>query len=284
MATGTWREWTADDASDWLSAPSAVDDKYRRGVLGVITGSPDFPGAAVLGVEAAHRTGVGMVRFTGPRAVRQAVLAARPETVGVPGRVQAWLLGSGMDTDHRSFLLAGDLQHALASGEPTVLDAGGLDLVGSHTAPTVITPHARELSRLLNDRDVDATVEEVEADPAGWAARAADELRVAVLLKGAVTHVCDPDGTRLTVTASTHWLASAGTGDVLGGIVGALAATHHERLATDAKAITSLAATAAFVHAEAARRASEAWEGGPVTAMDVAQAIPPVIGRLLRVG
>ncbi|MGR0220262.1 ADP-dependent NAD(P)H-hydrate dehydratase [Agromyces sp. ZXT2-6] len=282
MGTGTWREWTAEDASEWLSAPGADDDKYRRGVLGVITGSPDYPGAAVLGVEAAHRTGVGMVRFTGPRAVRQAVITARPETVGVAGRVQAWLLGSGMDSSHRSFLLAGELQHALASGEPTVLDAGGLDLVGSHTAPTVITPHSRELANLLNERDVLTSVEEVDADPPGWAERAAQHLQVAVLLKGSVTHVCDPAGTRLTVTAATHWLASAGTGDVLGGIVGALAATHHDRLMTDATAITRLAATAAYIHGQAARRASAAWDGGPVTALDVAQAIPPVIGGLLR--
>lgn len=282
MGTGTWREWTAEDASEWLSEPGASDDKYRRGVLGVITGSPDYPGAAVLGVEAAHRTGVGMVRFTGPRAVRQAVISARPETVGVGGRVQAWLLGSGMDSSHRSFLLAGELQHALASGEPTVLDAGGLDLVGSHTAPTVITPHSRELANLLNERDVLTSVEEVDADPAAWAERAANHLQVAVLLKGSVTHVCDPAGTRLTVTAATHWLASAGTGDVLGGVIGALAATHHDRLASDATAITYLAATAAYIHGEAARRASAAWDGGPVTALDVAQAIPPVIGALLR--
>jgi hydroxyethylthiazole kinase-like uncharacterized protein yjeF len=282
MGTGTWREWTAEDASEWLSEPGASDDKYRRGVLGVITGSPDYPGAAVLGVEAAHRTGVGMVRFTGPRAVRQAVISARPETVGVGGRVQAWLLGSGMDSSHRSFLLAGELQHALASGEPTVLDAGGLDLVGSHTAPTVITPHSRELANLLNERDVLTSVEEVDADPAAWAERAANHLQVAVLLKGSVTHVCDPAGTRLTVTAATHWLASAGTGDVLGGVIGALAATHHDRLASDATAITYLSATAAYIHGEAARRASAAWDGGPVTALDVAQAIPPVIGALLR--
>lgn len=282
MGTGTWREWTAEDASEWLSEPGASDDKYRRGVLGVITGSPDYPGAAVLGVEAAHRTGVGMVRFTGPRAVRQAVISARPETVGVGGRVQAWLLGSGMDSSHRSFLLAGELQHALASGEPTVLDAGGLDLVGSHTAPTVITPHSRELANLLNERDVLTSVEEVDADPAAWAERAANHLQVAVLLKGSVTHVCDPAGTRLTVTAATHWLASAGTGDVLGGVIGALAATHHDRLASEATAITYLAATAAYIHGEAARRASAAWDGGPVTALDVAQAIPPVIGALLR--
>ncbi|WP_430646041.1 ADP-dependent NAD(P)H-hydrate dehydratase [Agromyces sp. GXS1127] len=282
MGTGTWREWTADDASEWLSAPGAGDDKYRRGVLGVITGSSDYPGAAVLGVEAAHRTGVGMVRFTGPRAVRQAVLAARPETVAVAGRVQAWLLGSGMDSANRSFMLAGELQHALASGVPAVLDAGGLDLVGTHVGPTVITPHARELAKLLHDRDTACTVEEIDADPGGWAERTAHQLQVAVLLKGAVTHVCDPEGTLLTVTASTHWLASAGTGDVLGGIVAALAATHHERLAEDAAAITHLAATAAFIHSEAARRASDAWDGGPVTALDVARAVPAVVGGLLR--
>ncbi|MGR0320180.1 ADP-dependent NAD(P)H-hydrate dehydratase [Agromyces sp. ZXT2-3] len=282
MGTGTWREWTADDASEWLSAPGAADDKYRRGVLGVITGSSDYPGAAVLGVEAAHRTGVGMVRFTGPRAVRQAVLAARPETVAVAGRVQAWLLGSGMDSANRSFMLAGELQHALASGLPTVLDAGGLDLVGTHVGPTVITPHSRELAKLLHDRDIACTVEEIDADPARWAEQTAHRLQVAVLLKGAVTHVCDPEGTRLTVTASTHWLASAGTGDVLGGIIGALAATHHERLARDASAITHLAATAGFIHSEAARRASDVWDGGPVTALDVAHAVPAVVGGLLR--
>ncbi|BDZ53669.1 ADP-dependent NAD(P)H-hydrate dehydratase [Agromyces marinus] len=282
MDTGTWREWGADDASEWSSAPGEHDDKYLRGVLGVITGSPDYPGAAVLGVEAAHRTGVGMVRYIGPRAVRRAVLAKRPETVAVAGRVQAWLLGSGMDSANRSFMLAGDLQHALASGHPSVLDAGGLDLVGTHTGPTVITPHARELAHLLLERDVDCSVEQIEDAPAEWAERAARELEVAVLLKGAVTHVCDPEGTRLTVTARTHWLASAGTGDVLGGIIGALAATHHERLAHDAGAITRLAATGAFIHSEAARRASDAVDGGPVVALDIAREVPRVVGGLLR--
>ncbi|MBT2500244.1 NAD(P)H-hydrate dehydratase [Agromyces sp. ISL-38] len=277
----SWQEWTADDAAAWIIEPVAGDDKYRRGVLGIITGSPEYPGAAVLGVEAAHRAGIGMVRFTGPRAVRAAVLARRPETVTVTGRVQAWLVGSGIDPGRRSFLLQGDLQHALADRVPVVLDAGGLDLVGTHTAPTIITPHARELAALLTSREIDASEQEVRDDPAGWAQRAATELRVAVLLKGAVTYVCDPDGDRYTITAPTHWLATAGTGDVLGGILGALVATHHERLATDAEALTSLAATAAFVQGEAARRASGDVGGGPVTALDIAAAVPSVIGSLL---
>ncbi|WP_022888380.1 ADP-dependent NAD(P)H-hydrate dehydratase [Agromyces italicus] len=277
-----WQEWTADQAAGWVRAPGAGDDKYTRGVLGVITGSTDYPGAAVLGVEAATRTGVGMVRYTGPRGVRAAVLLRRPETVTVSGRVQAWLIGSGIDPGRRSFMLQGDLQHALASRLPVVLDAGALDLVGTHTAPTVITPHARELAKLLVTREVEVTLDEVRADPGGWADRAARELGVAVLLKGAVTHIADPDGDRYTVTAGTHWLAAAGTGDVLGGIMGALVATHHEELAVNAEVLTKLAATAAWIHSEAAGRASDAADGGPVAALDIAVAVPQVIGGLLQ--
>ncbi|QEO13476.1 NAD(P)H-hydrate dehydratase [Agromyces intestinalis] len=282
MEPNGWREWTAADAAEWIVEPGPDDDKYARGVLGVITGSLDYPGAAVLGVEAASRAGAGMVRYIGPRRVAAAVLLRRPETVRVAGRVQAWLLGSGMDATRRSFVLAGELQHALASGVPIVLDAGALDLVGSHTGPTIVTPHARELANLLASRDLRTSVEEVRADPAGWAVRAARELGTAVLLKGAVTRICDPEGDRFTVTAATHRLATAGTGDVLGGILGALAATNHARFAHHHTALAKIAATAAWVHAEAGRRASEAVEGGPVTAMDVAEAVPAVIGGLAR--
>ncbi|HEY6800170.1 MAG TPA: NAD(P)H-hydrate dehydratase, partial [Agromyces sp.] len=175
----------------------------------------------------------------------------------------------------------GDLEHALADRVPVVLDAGALDLVGTHSAPTVITPHARELAMLLDAREIRVSVAEVRTDPAAWAERAAAELGVAVLLKGAVTHVCDPVGNRITVTAPTHWLATAGTGDVLGGVLGALVATHHDVLSTDAESLTSLAATAAWVQGEAAQRASARADGGPVTALDIAAALPSVIGALV---
>jgi len=277
----TWREWTAEDSAEWIAVPSAGDDKYTRGVLGVITGSTDYPGAAVLGVEAAWRAGAGMVRYIGPRRASTAVLAQRPETVTVAGRVQGWRVGSGIDPHRRSFVLQGDLQHALASRLPVVLDAGGLDLVGSHTAPTVITPHARELATLLTTREIDASAADVRADPAAWAERAARELGVVVLLKGAVTRIVDPDRDAYTVTAPTHWLATAGSGDILGGILGALVATNHAVLAVDADVLAKLAATAAWVHGEAARRASDAVGGGPIVALDIATAVPAVIGSLL---
>src|SRR5688500_5470355 len=85
-----------------IAVPLEGDDKYSRGVLGVMTGSAQYPGAAVLGVEAALRTGVGMVRYVGPEPAKQLVLARRPEAVSGMGRVQAWLVGSGTDPASRT--------------------------------------------------------------------------------------------------------------------------------------------------------------------------------------
>src|SRR5688572_29932419 len=96
------RSWTVEDTGHALRRPTAADDKYSRGVLGVRTGSDAYPGAAVLGVDAAWRTGVGMVRYVGADRPTALVLARRPETVAVDGRVQAWLIGSGTDAHSRT--------------------------------------------------------------------------------------------------------------------------------------------------------------------------------------
>src|SRR6478609_3549171 len=92
--------WSSSDVAGLLRRPTAVDDKYSRGVLGIRTGSAEYPGAAVLGVEAAWRTGIGMVRYVGT--ARDAVLQRSPETVAQDGRVQAWLIGSGTDAASRT--------------------------------------------------------------------------------------------------------------------------------------------------------------------------------------
>ncbi|GLI26032.1 hypothetical protein ARHIZOSPH14_02740 [Agromyces rhizosphaerae] len=273
-----WRDFTAADAARWIAVPGASDDKYRRGVLGVRTGSDEYPGAAVLGVEGAARAGVGMIRYLGPSRARDAVLARRPEAVAQEGRVQAWLLGSGMDPARRSARLDGELREALASGLPAAVDAGVLDLAGEGTGPVVVTPHHRELVGLLAVHGVGATVEEVAANPGDWAVRAAEATGLVVLLKGAATHVAAPGGARLRVALATPWLATAGAGDVLGGILGALLATHHAELAADASVLAPLAATAAAVHGLAAREASR---GGPIVALDVAEAVPRVIAGLV---
>jgi NAD(P)H-hydrate repair Nnr-like enzyme with NAD(P)H-hydrate dehydratase domain len=232
----------------------------------------------VLGVEAAARTGVGMVRYLGPLRASDLVLQRRPESVTVAGQVQAWLLGSGMNAALRDSETAAALSAALAEGLPTVCDAGALDLAGRATGPLVITPHYRELAGLLSAEGTPVTAAEIAADPGEWAIRAATGLGATVLLKGATTWIASPAGTRLTVSAAPAWLAAAGSGDVLGGILGALLATHSAAISADAEALAALAATAALVQALAAGRASA---GGPIVALDVAEAVPRTIAALL---
>ncbi|TDN88462.1 ADP/ATP-dependent (S)-NAD(P)H-hydrate dehydratase [Microbacterium sp. BK668] len=273
--------WTISDVAGTLRRPTAADDKYSRGVLGIRTGSELYPGAAVLGVEAAWRTGVGMVRYIG--AARDLVLQRRPETVSQDGRVQAWLIGSGTDASARR----GDETHALRAlltGEvPVVVDAGALDLVVAATAPIVVTPHAREHARLRGALGLDDEVPEDASARARAAAETAAALGGAVLLKGSATVVASPSGWSTTVDAGTPWLATAGTGDVLGGVIGALVAGAAAGGELDAERLAALAASGAWLHGRAARLASSAAGegGGPITALDVAEALPRVVAEAL---
>ena len=265
----TSRPWTVDDAAAHIAVPGIHDDKYSRGVLGVLTGSDQYPGAAVLGVEAALRTGLGMVRYIwGPRA-SDFVLQRRPEAVAGPGRVQAWLIGSGMDHASRD---EDALSDAIGQGLPTVLDGGAIDLVHRATAPTVATPHFRELSRLTG-----WSLEQISDDPRQAAQRAADEVGATILVKGHTTWVAGP-GILLSVSEAPTWLATAGAGDALAGILGALVATHSELVADDDQLLAKLAATAAVIHGRAAHRASG---GGPLTILDLCAAIPAIMTELV---
>ena len=285
-------EWTAEQAAGVLRMPTASDDKYSRGVLGVRTGSDRYPGAAVLGVEAAHRTGLGMVRYLGDERPTALVLARRPETVTADGRVQAWLIGSGTDASERSAADTAALRELLAGSMPVVVDAGALDLVPGAVAPVVVTPHDRELARLREAAGLpEISLTGPGADREGAAVDTAAALGVTVLLKGSRTVVATPAGRVRTVVSPTAWLAAAGTGDVLGGILGALVAGAagaaeadagaDGSAALDADTLGALAATAAYVHGHAAAAASAARSGGPITALDAAASVASVIGTLL---
>lgn len=255
-----------------IAVPGPSDDKYSRGVLGVITGSERYPGAAVLGVEAALRTGVGMLRYIGHPRAADLVLARRPEAVVGMGRVQAWVIGSG--TEHAGYA-SDEAETAIAQGVPVVLDAGALALHERVAGALVVTPHAGELARVL---DVDRA--EITADPAGWALRAHERLGATVLLKGHTTHVVGP-GTRLAVRSAPAWLATAGAGDALAGVLGALVATQAHAIAADERVLPRLAATASLIHGLAAERASA---GGPLTILDLCAQVPATIAGLLGSG
>lgn len=261
-----------EEARATIRVPGDDDDKYSRGVVGFVTGSPHYPGAAVLGVEAALRTGVGMVRYLGPGRATRLVLQRRPEAVTTAGRVQAWVIGSGQDAAKRDELATLLIETALDDGRPVVLDAGALDLRQKASGPTVLTPHAGELARLLG-----VSRDDVLADRAAAVRRAADELDATVLLKGAETLVAAPStGDPLKVSNATPWLATAGAGDALAGVLGTLVATNHATVSTHAD-LAPLAAAAAWIHGEAARRASA---GGPFTILDLCAQLPGVVADL----
>jgi hydroxyethylthiazole kinase-like uncharacterized protein yjeF len=271
--------WTVQDAARVLRRPTAADDKYSRGVLGVRTGSDQYPGAAVLGVEAAWRTGLGMVRYLGPPVPTSLVLQRRPETVIADGRVQAWLIGSGTDAASRSDAETAALRRILASALPVVVDAGALDLASNATSPRIVTPHDREHARLRADLGLAEGSPTTDAGRAASAIETAAVLGATVVLKGAVTIVASPSGWATTVSAGTPWLATAGTGDVLAGAIGAVVAG-----AASGADLGPLAATGVWLHGRAASLAAGdlGAEGGPITALDVAAALPRAIAEALE--
>lgn len=272
------REWSRSDAARLFRTPTADDDKYSRGVVALCTGSPAYPGAAVLGVEAAWRAGAGFVRFVGAAGVAEAVLARRPETVAGADvgstRVDAWVIGSGTDPAHRGHAEGIALRELLSGGVPVVVDAGALDLAPGARAPFVVTPHAGEFARLQERLRLTAAGGDREAA----AVQVAAKIGGVVLLKGARTVVADPSGAVITVEAGTGWLSSAGTGDVLAGTLGAVIA------ANPSTPLAEAAAAGVWIHGHAARIAAGVQHGAPghpIVAMDVAAALPLAVADLL---
>jgi hydroxyethylthiazole kinase-like uncharacterized protein yjeF len=298
---------TADVAA-LLPRPTAETDKYRRGVLGILAGSSRFTGAAYLAVGGAVRGGAGMIRLVTAEQAAVVVRQHWPEAVltvagdGVPaarvieqaGQVQAWVAGPGFGTQPSSAML---LAEVLSSSLPVLVDADGITLLASRRdllprpAPTLITPHAGELARLLGtDRAA------VEARRLEHASRAAAELGVTVLLKGSTTVIATASGSPpvLVNSTGTGWLATAGSGDVLSGLAGALLA--------QGLAPPEAAAAAAYLHGLAGRLAatgatgaasaagpaapgasSRLSQGAPIGAADLIGALPAAI-RMVAAG
>ena len=280
--TTTLKKWSARDTSRCIITPSDLDHKYSRGVLGIITGSAQFPGVAVLTTAAASATGVGMVRFHSSSGLAHLVLHTTPSAVVQPGKVAAWLVGSGIDakkySDFTTWLRHRWFKLIRLQSVPTILDAGALSLAGSLEQPTVITPHSGELATLLSSRGVHVTAEAIEGDSKKWVQFAAQTLGVTVLLKGSTTYVAN-DEVLIQLPVATPWLATAGSGDVLAGIMGALVATNAIEILNDYNHLAYVAASAAYIHNQAAERASG---GAPINAEAIITAILATMARLLK--
>ncbi|NVI89671.1 NAD(P)H-hydrate dehydratase, partial [Actinomadura sp. BRA 177] len=240
--------------------PGPESDKYRRGVVGILAGGDEFTGAAVLSTGGAVHGGAGMVRFASVARPVELVRHRWPEAVTTVidpgphdakvleriGRVQAWVVGPGLGTDDAGESL---LEAVLTTDLPALVDADGLTVLSrrrdllSRAAPTVLTPHAGELSRLISADRAD-----IEAARLDHARHAAAELSATVLLKGSTTLVAEADRPVRANPTGTPRLATAGTGDVLSGLIGAL-------LAGGLPAIEA-ATTGAYLHGLAARLAA----------------------------
>lgn len=243
-----------------VPTPAFADDKYARGVVGLVAGSDTYPGAGLLATRGALASGVGMVRLNSTRRVQDLVLAAEPGVVMVGGRIQAALIGPGMDEDRREDAL--ELAHFCGqSGTPLVIDAGALDLVPELLGTivpdaTVLTPHYGEVARLLSELGKPTTRAQVAAAPLRYARALHEATGAHVVLKGPVTIVYSFEDVDLThgegaddenapysddarssaradltrvyeptvARVTTSWAGVAGSGDVLAGLIAGILA------------------------------------------------------------
>jgi ADP-dependent NAD(P)H-hydrate dehydratase / NAD(P)H-hydrate epimerase len=269
----------AAEIADLVPAPQGESDKYRRGVVGIVAGSDTYTGAAQLSVGGALGVGVGMIRYVGvahpaelvrqrwPEAVVTVVHAGDGDAVIAAGRVQAWVVGPGIGADRASGRY---VEAVLGTEVPVLVDADGIGWLVEHrsllqgrSAPTLLTPHAGEFARLMG---VERAV--VEAARLVHVRRAAAELGVTILLKGSTTLVADPSGEVRVNSAASAYLATAGSGDVLSGVCGALLAGGLSPL--DAGSV------GAFLHGLAGLLAA----GNPaaaITALDLAKTLPDAV-------
>ncbi|MDP2012640.1 MAG: NAD(P)H-hydrate dehydratase, partial [Actinomycetota bacterium] len=269
-----------DDIAQCLPEPSLGDYKYRRGVVGVVAGSRQYPGAAFLTTSAAATADIGMVEYLDrDDDLAHQVVAAYPPLVVTAtdpasnARVNAWAIGPGFAGE------PGDteaLAAILRCPTPVVIDAGALtalasseelqDLVRNRIYPTVLTPHDGEFARLSS-----VSLGEGRIAAAQFLA---SDLRVIVVLKGSGTVIAGPDGQLFIDQIGTAALGTAGSGDVLTGIAGALlagaAARSRTRISDDSAA--QIAAAACWLHGAAGVLASTG--GRPVTAADLVAALP----------
>lgn len=246
----------AADVAALLPRLEHQTDKYGRGVVGIACGSATYPGAGVLATGGALHAGCGAVRYSGPREVADDILRRWPEVLvgeALPadtGRVQAWVCGSGFPT--ADAYSAERTRQVIASGVPAVLDAGTLSYLGTGTvldARMVITPHAGEAARLLGAERAD--IEERRLDSVR---RLADTFGVTALLKGTTTLVAEPGGSTVRANPTgTPALATAGSGDVLAGLIGGLLAAGLSPF--------DAASVGAYLHGLAGRIAHGGYEG-----------------------
>ena len=282
-----------DDALRAWPLPSLDEegDKEARGLAVIVAGSVQVPGAALLAAQAALRAGAGKVVIATVREAAMALALAVPEArvVGLPstpeggidpdgaallefclGRARTLLIGPGMLDERASCDLARRLCQRYPE-LPIILDAAAIPAADPplpETAAVLITPHAGEMAHLAG-----VPKDAVLADPRGTARATAARLQALVALKGANTFIAHPDGRIWQHQASVVGLATAGSGDVLAGLMAGFAAR--------GAPLEQAAAWGVAVHARAGLRLAERRGRVGYLASELAAEAPAVVQGLM---
>ena len=294
----------------YLLKPRADSHKYSRGVVRIIAGSQRFPGAGLLCVAGASHSGVGMIRLNAPERVENLVLAAHPQIVPdgpvLTGACDALVLGPGLDAQKADW----EALAQLLENTPAVIDASALEPVCALIkegklrlrAHHILTPHEGELARCLNlfaGTDTDKTAGEIaekladKADkPLGkFASQTSPALQrriqgaqqlaalteACVLAKGNRTVVVDAEAQVYLLPAATPWLATAGSGDVLAGLMGGLLAPN---VRAGAGHVGTTVASGSATSADAAGTSQQSVDAQGHAALASAAALAPEIAQL----
>jgi ADP-dependent NAD(P)H-hydrate dehydratase / NAD(P)H-hydrate epimerase len=245
-----------------LNPPSAADHKYTRGLVAVIAGR--MPGASALAAEGAAHGGSGYVLLLGSATDRlpHAIVRRRFEAESLADdRIGAVLIGPGLGRDDAA---REKLGAALACDRPLVIDGDALRLIdaerlAARTAPTILTPHGGEFSHLFRETNGGKIARTLAAARTSGAT---------VIHKGADTVIADPDGEARVAVEKANWLSTAGTGDVLAGLVAARLGATGDPLRAASEAV--------WLHTAAAQSLEPAF-----IADDLAAALPSAISRCL---
>lgn len=291
----------------YLLKPEADSHKYSRGVVRIIAGSQRFPGAGLLCVAGASHSGVGMIRLNAPERVENLVLAAHPQIVpdgpALTGTCDALVLGPGLDAQKADWEAAAQL----LENTPAVIDASALEPVCALVkegklrlrAHHILTPHDGELARCLNlfagtnTGEIAGKLADKADKPLGkFASQTSPALQrriqgaqqlaaltgACVLAKGNRTVVVDAKAQVHTLPAATPWLATAGSGDVLAGLMGGLLALN---VRAGAGHVGAPAASGSATSADAAGTSQQSADAqGRGAALASAAALAPEIAQL----
>ena len=291
----------------YLLKPEADSHKYSRGVVRIIAGSQRFPGAGLLCVAGASHSGVGMIRLNAPERVENLVLAAHPQIVpdgpALTGACDALVLGPGLDAQKADW----EALAQLLENTPAVIDASALEPVCAlikegklRLRPHhILTPHDGELTRCLNlfagtntGEIAGKLADKADKHLGKFAAETSPALQrriqgaqqlaaltgACVLAKGNRTVVVDAKAQVHTLPAATPWLATAGSGDVLAGLMGGLLALNVRAGAGHVGApAASGSATSADAAGTSQQSADAQGRGAPAAS---AAALAPAIAQL----